>query len=218
MHSEKKEDKAELERRKTMSGFRGTVGDEEETRGFGLGVAPRDAKPLNKLEMNREKDEFYQSELGDDDIPEEEDEEELMRTRIQKKKDKKRSAIPRQEAFLEFKQEEGKQAESDIIENRKTLKEKKTDIKMASEVCNMTKIEIDKIQIQLEGKKEEKNKALGQVELDDEEEVIDEEEFALIKEMKSHKKSYKENYGKLKSLKTEIRHIQGSIDQVIFIF
>jgi hypothetical protein len=44
------------------------------------------------------------------------------------------------------------------------------------------------------------------------EEIIDEEELMLLKEMKDLKKSYRENYDKLKNIKTDINDIQNTID------
>jgi hypothetical protein len=43
---------AELTRRKTLAFRDGGVGDEEDSRGgFGIGIAPRESKPVTKLEM-----------------------------------------------------------------------------------------------------------------------------------------------------------------------
>jgi deoxyadenosine/deoxycytidine kinase len=44
------------------------------------------------------------------------------------------------------------------------------------------------------------------------EEIIDEEELMLLKEMKDLKKSYRENYDKLKNIKVDINDIQNTID------
>lgn len=46
------------------------------------------------------------------------------------------------------------------------------------------------------------------------EEIIDEEELMLLKEMKDLKKGYKENYDKLKSLKGQINDLQTNIDNM----
>lgn len=44
------------------------------------------------------------------------------------------------------------------------------------------------------------------------EDIIDEEELMLLKEMKDLKKNYRENYDKLKNLKVEVNNIQTNID------
>lgn len=53
------------------------------------------------------------------------------------------------------------------------------------------------------------NGANGQIE-----EIIDEEELMLLKEMKDLKKNYRENYDKLKNHKVEVNDIQGHIDNM----
>ena len=46
------------------------------------------------------------------------------------------------------------------------------------------------------------------------EDIIDEEELMLLKEMKDLKKNYRENYDKLKNLKVEVNNIQTNIDSM----
>ncbi len=46
------------------------------------------------------------------------------------------------------------------------------------------------------------------------EEIIDEEELMLLKEMKDLKKNYRENYDKLKNLKVDINDLQTNIDNM----
>ena len=54
------------------------------------------------------------------------------------------------------------------------------------------------------------------------EEIIDEEELVLLKEMKDLKRDYRDSYGKLKGLKEEMNSLQANIDaskeQMIFQF
>lgn len=64
---------------------------------------------------------------------------------------------------------------------------------------------------QLDKKNDQKQKSL---ELEDEEDVIDEEEFNLIKEMKDYKKSYWNAFDRLKNVKGDIFLIQQNIDQL----
>jgi hypothetical protein len=56
----------ELERRKTMAAHAG-VGDLEEIGEFGLGLAPRLAKPVNKIEISKEREEVINKMQIDDD-------------------------------------------------------------------------------------------------------------------------------------------------------
>ena len=46
------------------------------------------------------------------------------------------------------------------------------------------------------------------------EEIIDEEELMLLKEMKDLKKGYRENFDKLKNYKVEVNDLQSNIDNM----
>lgn len=74
---------------------------------------------------------------------------------------------------------------------------------------NNRKKEIDKLKEQLDHKHEQQ-KAEGEGAGD----VIDEEEFAIIKELKEHKKQYKQNYEEFRTLKGEVLIIKQNIDQL----
>lgn len=79
--------------------------------------------------------------------------------RLKKQRNKKRKAIDRQTAFVEFKAlPEGKQFEDSIINSRQELKDKKSRVKVLTDVCNQTKREIDLIKASLDEKAEEKKK------------------------------------------------------------
>ena len=88
---------------------------------------------------------------------------------------------------------------------------------------------MDKIKSRLDTKAEEKKAQLKsggadfQQDFDDDgmgggngqiEEIIDEEELMLLKEMKDLKKNYRENFDKLKNLKVEVNDIQTNIDSM----
>jgi hypothetical protein len=86
---------------------------------------------------------------------------------------------------------------------------------------NATKQEMDRVQERLAQKQEEKRAANARGEdygFDDEGAghdeglVIDEEELALLREMKDLKRSYRDTYDKLKHVKTNINDSQGNID------
>lgn len=72
--------------------------------------------------------------------------------------EKKRKPIDKQSAFLEYKQQEGKHYEDQIVSHRQELKDKKTRVKELTEVCNNTKKEIDSVKMKLDEKNEEKKK------------------------------------------------------------
>ena len=74
---------------------------------------------------------------------------------------------------------------------------------------NDRKREIDRLKEQLDQKRETQ-KAEG----DAAEDVIDEEEFAIIKMLKDHKKEYKKNYDEHRTIKSEMLIIKQNIDQL----
>jgi hypothetical protein len=90
--------------------FADGVGDLDEIGEFGLGLAPRYAKPVTKIEISKAKEEEIALMQADDDDTEsrdefdEEDASKLEIIRLKKQRDKKRKLVDRQTAFLEFKQ------------------------------------------------------------------------------------------------------------------
>lgn len=205
---------AELARKKTMM-KEGGVGDEEEGGGFGVGMAPRESKPSNQIEKEGGA-KLDDPEAEAERIAQEEaalDQDEDQKSDIGPKTTKKiiREYIPRGQAFGEFKIEEGKTFEDNIRSNKTELKGKKDEFKTLKEQCNKAKGEIDSLKNKLDHKNDEKQKSL---ELDEEEDVIDEEEYNLIREMKDFKKAYRTSYDKLKGVKGDIFLIQQNIDQL----
>ena len=201
------------------------VGDLDEIGEFGLGIAPRTLKPVNKIEISKKREEeIARMQADDDDVRDnrEEDEEadsKLEIIRLKKQRDKKRKPIERQAAFIEFKQlSEGKIYEDQILNNREDLKDKKARVKELTEYCNQTKREIDLVKGKLDEKAEEKKKNLREelVGLDDDEgvagqdmqqEIIDEEELNYLQRMKEQKKAYRECYDQLKAMRGEVFYI-----------
>ena len=98
------------------------VGDLDEIGEFGLGLAPKDARPINKIELSKAKEEEIarmqeESEEERDDLDEidEEEEKKMEIIKLKKQQEKKRPPIDHQTAFLEFKQIDGKEIEDKII-------------------------------------------------------------------------------------------------------
>jgi hypothetical protein len=126
------------------------VGDLDDLGEFGLGIAPRNLKPVNKIELSKKKEEEIARMQADDDFPiynQDEDEEadsKMEIIRLKKQRDKKRKPLDKQTAFIEFKTlPEGKGIEDQIVSNRQELKDKKMKVKEMTETCNQTKREID---------------------------------------------------------------------------
>lgn len=102
----------------TMKAGKEGVGDQEEGKGgFGIGIAPKESKPANKVDMTRSlgpEGEVQEDDVVEDGGENEGEEEEDANAKRRKKKDK-REPVPRQDAFVEFKQEEGKALEEGIV-------------------------------------------------------------------------------------------------------
>jgi hypothetical protein len=77
------------------------VGELDEIGEFGLGVAPRYDKPINKIEISKAKEEERakmeaDDDFRDDDLDDNEDEESKLEIiRLKKKRDKKRKPVER---------------------------------------------------------------------------------------------------------------------------
>lgn len=204
-------DPAELERRKTLMEEEGVGEEEKDTNGFGVGKAPKESRPQHKLEMMDDGDKPQDDDEESKGEVEGEDESESGHPSRKNKRNRKKEVKSKQDAFKEYKLDEGKQQEDDIKTNRADLRSKKEEMAKLKETCNNAKKEIDSLKVKLEEKNEEKQKSL---ELDGEEDVIDEEEYAILKDLKEHKKVYRENFDKYKQLKGDAFFIQNSIDQL----
>lgn len=97
------------------------------------------------------------------------------------------------------------------------MKDKRDDVKDLTQKINSTKQEIDKLKIRLDKKEEERkmqSKALkNDLDIDnfdddvEQEEIIDEEELIMLREMKDLKRSYRDNFSKLKGVKSDINSL-----------
>lgn len=103
------------------------------------------------------------------------------------------------------------------------MRDKRSYIKTLTQVINSTKAEMDKVKTKLDDKAHEKkmqlkdefnSEAFGDEEGAGVEDIIDEEELMLLKEMKDLKKSYREHYDRMKQLKVEINDLQTNIDNM----
>jgi len=62
--------------------------------------------------------------------------------------------------------------------------------------------------------KRNKDDKKNSLELEGEEDVIDEEEYDILKKLKEHKKVYRDHFDQYKRLKGEVFYIQNNIDQL----
>ena len=121
--------------------------------------------------------------------------------------------MDKQTAFLEFKNEEQAQMlEESIRDNRVELRTVKSSLKELTEKCNLTKRTIDGVKEQLDKKQDDRKQnqthqvaAQDEEELMDEEEgsqeIIDEDELALLQRLKVIKKEYRGAFTNLKDFK-----------------
>ena len=197
---------------KDVSESKGVGENEETAAGFGLGRAPKTSKPKLPVDVTvrskkpEDKEEPEEEENKEEAVKEQE---EMPGSEIKAKKEKKVEVLDRQTAFIQFKKVDGKTAEEGILANRQDLKEKTGKMKQLEKEINNRKKEIDRLKEQLD-KKRETQKAEGENVGD----VIDEEEFAIIKELKDHKKVYKTNYDEYLALKSEVLIIKQNIDKL----
>lgn len=153
----------DLERRKTLL-MKDGVGELEEIGEFGLGIAPAMSKPVNKIEISKQREEEINKMQADDGEglgtqPDDEDdpEQELEAIRIKQNRQRKRRAVDRQTAFLEFKGlPEGKSFEEQILSNRAELRQDKILVKQHTEACNQAKRDLDEIRKRIEAKAQDK--------------------------------------------------------------
>ena len=195
---------------------------------FGLGIAPRESKPIHKIELTKEQEaEIHEAQCFEPDAEStHEDMTDTAQAFIAKSKEnskmKKRKDLNKQEAFLEFKEmDEGKLLEESIRDNRFELKDIKVKVKDLTEKCNISKKNIDSVKTELDKKQDERKQGMGQLngvdeaDIDDNDapqEIIDEEELAMLTHLKDLKKAYRGSFQDLKAVKTQVHNISASID------
>lgn len=101
------------------------------------------------------------------------------------------------------------------------IKEKRSKIKEVTETLNSNKQDIDALKVRLDRKEEERKVRLREEQLRSEdmfeeraEEIIDEEELVMLRNMKDLKKVYRDNFAKLKEHKTDYAEGQKQIDTI----
>ena len=121
-------------------------------------------------------------------------------------------------AYLEFKDNSGKKIEDSILSFRVDVKEKRITTKDLTDKINLGKRLIDKLKLQLDKKEEERkvDRRQQDLEFEDEDashqEIIDEEELVMLKDMKELKRDYRDNFNQLKVNKQDLKGLQENID------
>jgi len=117
----------------------------------------------------------------------------------------------REDGFVMFKAEQGLSLNKIFAENKEILHDKKSQAKQLSESINHTKLDIDQTKIKLEAVYESKEylhekSTTGEV-------IVDEEEFDLLRTLKSLKNEYRDNYEQLQRLRADISYCEDLVKQ-----
>jgi len=180
------------------------VGEDEEGRGISVGLAPADSRPAAESGPRAPAGEAGDGgrmlgSLSDASVQKTRS---LARGEDEPRPDK-------QAAFTDWKANEGQAFEEDFEKNRAELRERKEEMRVALTTANAKKQEIDEAKERLDRK--QADKAMDPSGRD--EELIDEEEYALIKSLKETKQQYREAFETHKRVRTEVMQVERSMQQ-----
>lgn len=173
----------------------GVVGmDEEGKGGISVGVAPSNLRPQvedrgapagdqgDDVDMGRAETHTIKPSVDDEKAPD------------------------KQTSFTDWKTKEGTEFEQDFEKKREELRERRAAAKEALVTANSKKRLIDEAKDRLARKQSEKAAdAAG------DEELIDEEEYALIKNLKDLKQQYRDAFEQHRVLKMDVSHIEHAM-------
>merc|ERR1712232_518330 len=113
----------------------------------------------------------------------------------------------KQTLFLEWKQSEGAKFEEEFEQKKEHIKELKAEVKETTTLANAKKRLIDEAQERLNKKQAEKDTS------PDEEKIIDEEEYSLIKQLKDLKQEYRAAFEKNRQVRMEAMKLEQDLQQ-----
>ena len=209
------------------------VGDFEEKPSFGIGRAPKDARPIYKLEQTRDQgintlmksgsdlnnmnnlNPMEKSGSGINMIPGQSGEADVVvegepNEAFEESEDIPPEKIPdKNTGFQIYKNENenAKQIEENIINITTELKKLKDEARTLGEEGNKFKEQIDNIQSALKSKQQNKLNLADEMT-----NVIDDEECKLIDQLKDIRKNYKETVEKFKQTKVQISELKNNLD------
>ncbi|XP_072905399.1 kinesin-like protein KIF9 isoform X2 [Hemitrygon akajei] len=123
------------------------------------------------------------------------------------------STPPQKSVMFEmFKAEKGREINRILIENKSILIEKRKNMRELTERINNTKEEIDITKRSLNIKKREKQDE-GEYMNEQDEPIVDEDEFNLIIQLKDLKQQYRQDFDVLQDLRVEVQYCQKLVDQ-----
>jgi len=173
------------------------VGDSEGTgkRGIAIGVAADGAKPAGGLVEPP----AYQRDVGPDG--------EGSGEAAPPPTGGDEPTMGRSEAFAQYKTSEGLQQNETLLKAKRELKSVKTERTASAQKCNEMKKALDQSKKTLEQKELERKGAHNQ-----EEEIIDEEEYALIQQVKASKNQYKQAYAAMQAATARMNELSTEVD------
>lgn len=116
------------------------------------------------------------------------------------------------EAFEDFKAERGSEINRILKENKAMLSERTTQVRILSDVINVTKRDLDYITFELRQFRERKQ-GQGQFVSAEGEPVLEEAELSLVMQLKELKNRYRQAYEDFRSTKTEVSYCQHLVNQ-----
>lgn len=194
------EDKAAVGMQQAFAGQAtraGEVGEDEDGRGISVGLAPAGSRPPAEdrglVDGGDDEDGGGRAEIrtqravgmGDEERPPD-----------------------KQVVFADWKTREGQVFEEAFERNRTELRDKKAEMKEGLLLANAKKKDIDEAKERLARKQAEKGTDVFR-----EEEMIDEEEYALIKSLKETKQHYREAFEKHSRIKMDVMQIEHLMQQ-----
>ena len=239
------ETRAAIEKKKSLIESKGDkastdnekgVGDFEEKPSFGIGRAPKDARPIYKLEQTgnirdqgintlmksgsdlnniNNVNPMEKSGSGINMIPGQSGEADVIvegeeKENFEETEDIAPEKIPdKNTGFQIYKNENenAKQIEENIINITTDLKKLKDEARSLGEEGNKYKAQIDNIQSALKSKQQNKLNLADEMT-----NVIDDEECKLIDQLKDIRKNYKETVEKFKQTKVQINELKNNLD------
>ena len=232
---ERKKTLIEKEREKTLIDNEKGVGDFEPKPSFGIGRAPKDARPIYKLEANTniqsqglntlmKSGEINANSNIDNEtprdktainfnmIPGQNDADVILdgEDNLEESEEIPPERIPdKNTGFQIYKSEneKAKQIEDSIINTTTELRKLKDEARLLGEEGNKFKEQIDNIQSALKSKQQNKMNLADEMT-----NVIDDEECKLIDQLKDVRKNYKETVEKFKQTKVNINELKNNLD------
>ena len=196
-----------------------TVGDVVNGDGFGLGMAGGDLRP-DAIDLvgspsksvqgspARSIGKFSSTDMAQEKIPA------YASTSYRAESKGGRNEVPedKEEAFALYKRTKGRATNVEIMQGKANVKSLKGKAKVLTAECNEFKVEIDRLTGLIRKKKDAKLNQMKPGGYDDDIDVVDEEEYELMKQQRDAKKGYKAGMKELNDLKAKIGQIQMYID------